>query len=91
LESLKFDASIRVDEKVFYDVLAAVLLSNSTLQELALFIPGGKCSWLSPLFFALQVNAGLKKLRISFSSFGLNHDPALNGVPKASSTCIDKK
>jgi hypothetical protein len=93
LKRLKFEASIRVDEKVFYDVLAAVLLSNSTLEALAFSIPGGKCSWLSPLFFALQVNAGLKKLRISYSSSDLDNDndTTLNGVREASRICIDER
>jgi hypothetical protein len=50
-------------DEVFYDVLAAALLSNSTLQILEL---GGfiSCSWLSPLFLALQGNNGLKNLII---------------------------
>jgi hypothetical protein len=52
LKCLEFDTSTRVDEKVFYDVLATVLLSNSTLQVLSFSMPGRKCSWLSPLFLA---------------------------------------
>jgi hypothetical protein len=51
-----------VDE-VFCDVLAAALLCNSTLQTLEL-PPPYSCSWLSPLFLALQANTGLKNLRI---------------------------
>jgi hypothetical protein len=53
-------------DEVFYEVLAAALLSNSTLQDISLGRSGsiGNCSWLSPLFLALQVNIGLKKLRI---------------------------
>jgi hypothetical protein len=70
LKCLKFESDgSRVDHKVIYDLLATALLSNSTLQELAFDLPGRKCSWLSPLFLALQVNTGLKKLRIAFSLF----------------------
>jgi hypothetical protein len=50
-------------DEVLYEVLAAALLSNSTLQTLA-FDASGRCSWLSPLFLALQVNKGLKELYI---------------------------
>jgi hypothetical protein len=50
-------------DEVLYEVLAAALLSNSTLQKLA-FDASGRCSWLSPLFLALQVNNGLKELSI---------------------------
>jgi hypothetical protein len=70
LKCLEFDSEFNVftgvapvDEKVFYDTLAK-LLSNSTLQELAISTPGRNCSWLSPLFLALQVNSGLKDLCI---------------------------
>jgi hypothetical protein len=91
LKYLNFNAYTRVDEKVFYDVLAAVLLSNTTLQELAFSMPGRKCSWLSPLLLALQVNTGLKKLRISFSSFDLNNDTTLNVVREGSHTSIDER
>jgi hypothetical protein len=53
-------------DEVFCEVLAAALLSNSTLQVLVLGFstPGssGSCSWLSPVFLALQVNKGLKEL-----------------------------
>jgi hypothetical protein len=58
-----------VDE-CFCEVLAAVLLSNSTLQNLYLSAPDdsgyntGSCSWLSPSFLALQVNSGVKELSI---------------------------
>jgi hypothetical protein len=76
LKRLEFDASV---SEVFYDVLAAALLSNSTLQKLALCMPGGtNSSWLSPLFLALQVNSGLKELQISFASFRFNHEPQVN-------------
>jgi hypothetical protein len=54
-------------DEVFYQVLAAALLSNSTLQYLEFFAPGdsgSSCLWLSPLFLALQVNSGLKELWI---------------------------
>jgi hypothetical protein len=53
-------------DEIFYEVLAAALLSNSTLQNLELSArrSSGSCSWLSPLFLALQVNTGLQKLRI---------------------------
>jgi hypothetical protein len=50
-------------DEVLYEVLAAALLSNSTLQKLA-FDASGRCSCLSPLFLALQVNNGLKELSI---------------------------
>jgi hypothetical protein len=50
-------------DEVLYEVLAAALLSNSTLQTLA-FDGSGRCSCLSPLFLALQVNNGLKELSI---------------------------
>jgi hypothetical protein len=52
----------------FYEVLVAALLSNSTMQKLALPTPNGSagsCSWLTPLFLALQVNNGLKELLFS--------------------------
>jgi hypothetical protein len=67
LEHLFFEQ--RGDE-VFCEVLAAALLSNSTLQNLSLSAPAssayntGSCSWLSPLFLALQSSSGLKKLHI---------------------------
>jgi hypothetical protein len=53
-------------DEVFYKVLAATLLSNSTLQKLSLITHSDAdiCSWLSPLFLALQVNHGLKELKI---------------------------
>jgi hypothetical protein len=60
LKCLDFD---RGTDEVLYEVLAAALLSNSTLQTLA-FDAFGRCSWLSPLFLALQVNSGLKELSI---------------------------
>jgi hypothetical protein len=50
-------------ENVFCEVLAAALLSNSTLQRLK-FDGSGRCSFLSQLFLALQVNHSLKKLSI---------------------------
>jgi hypothetical protein len=50
-------------DEFFCEVLTTVLLSNSTLQELA-FDGSGRCSWLSQLFLALQVNVGLKVLEI---------------------------
>jgi hypothetical protein len=58
-------------DEIFYEALAAALLSNSTLQELELSTTGGlgynagSCSWLTPFFLSLQVNTGLKKLRIN--------------------------
>jgi hypothetical protein len=60
LKCLQFDG--RADE-VFWEVLTAALLSNSTLSHLSLN-GSGSCSWLSPLFLALQLNTGLKALRI---------------------------
>jgi hypothetical protein len=91
LKCLEFDSFVDVftnrvfpvNEKVFYDTLAKVLLSNSTLQELAISTPGRDCLWLSPLFLALEVNTVLKVLRIYFSSFRL--------VGEASLTCIYEK
>jgi hypothetical protein len=67
LEHLEFDRGTGADE-AFYEVLAAVLLSNSTLQLLSFSIPHslGSSSWLSPLFLALQVNSGLKELCIEY-------------------------
>jgi hypothetical protein len=50
-------------EEVFVDVLVAALLSNSTLRSLGFDGPGS-CSWLSPLFLALQENDVLKELYI---------------------------
>jgi hypothetical protein len=54
---------------IFYEALAAALPFNSTLQELALKLPTlrgvGINSRLVPLFLALQVNTGLKKLTFS--------------------------
>jgi hypothetical protein len=50
--------------EVVCDILAAALLSNSTLQTLEFCAPG-RSSWLSPLFLALQVNNGLKELIIN--------------------------
>jgi hypothetical protein len=64
LKCLDFDVGA---DEVFYEVLAAPLLSNCTLQNLS-FDCSGSCSWLSPLFLALEVNVGLKKLYI----FGIN-------------------
>jgi hypothetical protein len=56
-------------DEAFYEVLAAALLSNSTLQNLAFSTQGrSNCSRLSPLFLALQVNNELKKLNV----FGIN-------------------
>jgi hypothetical protein len=61
LQRLYFDDG---GEELFYEGLAAALLSNSTLQVLGLPSPGdsGSCSWMSPLFLALQVNTGLQHL-----------------------------
>jgi hypothetical protein len=63
LKHIDFDEGA---DEVFYEVLAAALLSNSTLQELQCSAPdsSGNCSWLSPSFLALQVNNGLKELSI---------------------------
>jgi hypothetical protein len=64
LENLLFDKG---NDKVFYEDLAAALLSNSTLRSLECSASDGpgSCSWLSPLFLALQQqNHGLKELRI---------------------------
>jgi hypothetical protein len=61
LEHLVFHAGT---DKVFYEALAAALLSNATLQKLSLSGSGNWCSWLPPLFHALQVNNVLKNLSI---------------------------
>jgi hypothetical protein len=63
LKYLQFQEGTNV---VFYEVLAEVLRSNSTLQylELSGWDDSARCSWLSPLFLALQVNKGLKELII---------------------------
>jgi hypothetical protein len=50
-------------DEIFYEVLAAALLSNSTLLDLTLDSPDS-CTWLSPLFVTLQANNGLKELSI---------------------------
>jgi hypothetical protein len=52
------------DETVFCEVLAPALLSNSTLKRLEFYYGSGGCSFLSQLFLALQVNVGLKTLKI---------------------------
>jgi hypothetical protein len=57
-----------VADEIFCEVLAAALLSNSTLQNLVLDA-SASCSWLPPLFSVLQVNSGLKELRID----GIDH------------------
>jgi hypothetical protein len=86
LKRLEFDASVG---EVFYDVLAAALLSNSTLQKLALCMPDGtNSSCLSPLFLALQANSGLKELHISFASFRFNHEPPVNLMDQKLSTAM---
>jgi hypothetical protein len=50
-------------DEIFYEVLAAALLSNSTLLNLVLDSPDS-CTWLSPVFLALQAHNGLKVLSI---------------------------
>jgi hypothetical protein len=68
--TLKYLAFDGWADEVFCEVLAAALLSNSSLQNLHLSTPGasgyntGSCSWLSPFFLALQSNNGLKELTI---------------------------
>jgi hypothetical protein len=51
LKRLHLDVTV---SEMFCDVLAAALLSNSTLQRLTFIAPGdsSSCSWLSPLFLA---------------------------------------
>jgi hypothetical protein len=88
LKCLRFDA--RADE-VFYCVPAAALLSNSTLQELVLRMPGGQCAWLSPLFLALQVNTGLKTLQIDVSARKIGQGRTLRLNVEASLTRIDEE
>jgi hypothetical protein len=63
LEILEVDAG---NNEAFYEALSAALLSNSTLQYLECSTPdsSGSCSWLSPLFLALEVNNGLEELSI---------------------------
>jgi hypothetical protein len=59
------DFYCETDNDCFHEGLAATLLSNSTLQNLGLSTLGGtSCSRLLPVFLALQVNTGLKELRI---------------------------
>jgi hypothetical protein len=58
LNRMRFDA--RAD-KAFYEGMAMALLSNSTLQNLAMRSPDSS-SWLCALFLALRVNKGLKEL-----------------------------
>jgi hypothetical protein len=67
------------------------LLSNSTLQKLALRMrmrDGTNSSWLSPLLLALQVNTGLKELQISFVSFRVNDEPPVNIMDEKLSTAM---
>jgi hypothetical protein len=54
-------------DEPFCDTLAAVLLCNSTLQNLALRLPEGIASgrWLSPIFLSLGTNTTLKSLFVS--------------------------
>jgi hypothetical protein len=80
-----------VTDEVFCDDLAAALPSNSTLQELVLRMPGGQCAWLSPLFLALQVNTGLKKLQIDVSARKIGQGRTLRLNIEASLTRIDEK
>jgi hypothetical protein len=63
LKCLNFYILMGDDDEAFYEVLAAALLSNSTLQKISLR-GSSSCSWLSPLFLALQVDSGLKELCI---------------------------
>jgi hypothetical protein len=61
------DVKFRGDcDEPFCDTLAAVLLCNSTLQNLALFLPeesaGGR--WLSSIFLSLGMNTTLKSLAV---------------------------
>jgi hypothetical protein len=86
LKRLEFD--VRVEE-VFYDVLVVALLSNSTLQKLALCMHDGTNSlWLSPLFLALQVNTGLKELRISFETSLFSDEPPVTLMDEKLSKAI---
>jgi hypothetical protein len=99
LKSLTF--FVRADE-VFYGDLAAALLFNSTLQKLAFTTLGSSdiCSWLSPLFLALQVNRGLKELKIdqfdlideelsAAMKIGLGKNSTLELVYLSAITCND--
>jgi hypothetical protein len=68
-------------DEVFYEELASALLSNSTLQKLGFTTFGISeiCSYLSPLFLALQVNHGLKELTV----YGVDHmDEELSSAMK---------
>jgi hypothetical protein len=53
-------------DEPFCNALAAVLLCNSTLQNLTLKLPeGSSATWLSPTFLSLAMNTTLKSLSVS--------------------------
>jgi hypothetical protein len=61
------DVEFRGDcDEPFCDTLAAVLLCNSTLQNLALRLPEGIASgrWLCPIFLSLGMNTTLESLSV---------------------------
>jgi hypothetical protein len=54
-------------DEAFYEAIAVSLLSNTTLQDMTLDLPGDgtRSTWLSSVFLALGMNTGLKTLNIS--------------------------
>jgi hypothetical protein len=74
-------------DEPFYNALAAVLLSNSTLQNLTLHIlNGGSGRWLSSIFLSLGTNTSLQSLSASvFDGLGDELCTAIrNGLAKNS-------
>jgi hypothetical protein len=74
-------------DEPFCDTLAAVLLCNSTLQNLTLQIPAGANGrWLSTIFLSLGMNTTLKSLSVSiFDELGDKLCAAIrNGLAKNS-------
>jgi hypothetical protein len=74
-------------DETFYNTLAAVLLSNSTLQNLTLHLmDGANGRWLSSIFLSLGTNTSLKSLSVMvFDEFGDELCAAIrNGLAKNS-------
>jgi hypothetical protein len=75
------------DEPAFFNNLAAVLLCNSTLQNLEVRVPEGAGGrWLSSMFLSLNVNTTLKSLTVgTYDEFGDELCAAIrNGLAKNS-------
>jgi hypothetical protein len=93
-KALKSNASVTNIEfggycdEPFCDTLAAVLLCNSTLQKLNLWLPeeGAVGRWLCPIFLSLGMNSTLKSLSVNiFDGFGDELGAAIrNGLAKNS-------